>query len=54
MSLAIPQEHMNFLLKQAKLNKSEPVVFVYCFDPKWNRYSSNKNGLFTTILTALK
>jgi hypothetical protein len=54
MSTVIPQAHMNFQLKESKINKTEPVVFVFCFDPQWNRYSSDKNGLFNEVLKILK
>jgi hypothetical protein len=54
MTTVIPQDQMNFFLKESKLNKTEPVVFLFCFDPEWNRYSSEKNGLFTDILKMLK
>lgn len=54
MSLAIPQEFMDFQLKESKLNKTEPIVYIFCFDPEWNRYCSDKDGLFTNILRLLK
>lgn len=50
----ISKKSMTFFLKESKVNKTEPVVFICCFDPEWNRYSSSKNGLFTDILKALK
>lgn len=53
MSVAIPRAYMEQEMKHAKINKSEPVEMIFCFDPKWNRYSSSKNGLFTQVLAAL-
>jgi hypothetical protein len=53
MSLAIPESYMDFQRKQSKINKTEDVLYIFCFDPKWNRYSSDKNGLFTDILNTL-
>ena len=53
MSLAIPKDYMNFQLKQSKINRTEPVLFIFCFDPQWNRYCSDKNGLFSNIVKIL-
>lgn len=53
MSPAVPQDYKSFQLKQSKINKSEPVVYVYCFDPQWNRYSSSRAGLFKDVLRCL-
>jgi len=30
------------------------IVYIFCWDPKWNRNASNKNGLFTEVLNILK
>ena len=30
------------------------IVYIFCWDPKWNRNASSKNGLFTDILKILK
>ncbi len=53
-SPVISPELMASFIKESKLNKTESVVFIFCFDPEWNRYSSSKNGLFTDILKVLK
>lgn len=53
-SVAIPQSYANFIKKQIKLNKSEDVVNIVCWDTKWCRNASDKNGLFTDILKILK
>ena len=52
-SLWIPTETFEFMKKQAKINKSESVVYIMCFDPVWNRKASGRNGLFRDILKAL-
>lgn len=54
MSVAIPPSYFDFILKQMKLNKSEKVVMIFCWDPIWNRLASNKNGLFTDVIRVLK
>ncbi len=53
-SAAIPESYANFLKKQVKLNKSEDVVYIVCWDTKWCRSASDKNGLFNDILKILK
>ncbi len=53
-SAAIPKSYAEQLRKEKKLNKSEYVVYVVCWDTKWCRNASDKNGLFTDILKILK
>jgi hypothetical protein len=53
-SVAIPKSYADMLRKQVKLDKSEDVVYVVCWDTKWCRSASDKNGLFTDILKILK
>ena len=53
-STAIPTSFFEINRKEWKLNKSENVVMVFCWDPKWNRLASNKNGLFTDVIRILK
>jgi len=41
--------------KEARINKSEPVVFISVIDGRWNRNASLANGgLFTDVLKCLK
>jgi hypothetical protein len=53
-SAAIPKSYAEQLRKEKKLNKSEDVVYVVCWDTKWCRNASDKNGLFTDVLRILK
>ena len=52
-SLAIPKEVWEFYRKSLKINKSEKVVYIFCWDPQWNRLASGKKGLFTEVLKNL-
>lgn len=54
MSTVIPVSHFDFMKKLAKLNKSEKVVMILCWDPLWNRLASKRDGLFTDVIRALK
>ena len=54
MSVARPKPVMEMELKQIRLNKSEKVVFVQCWDTHWNRLATGKDGLFTDVLRILK
>jgi len=53
-SSVIPKSYADMLRKQVKLSKSEDVVYIFCWDTKWCRNASNKNGLFTDILKVMK
>ena len=53
-SLTLPESVGNFFRKEMKLSKTEKVVFVTCWDPKWNRLASGKKGLFTEVVNVLK
>jgi hypothetical protein len=53
MSSALPSTTADFFRKQAHLSKSEKVVYIFCWDPLWNRLASGRNGLFTDILHCL-
>ena len=53
-SSVISKSYADMLRKQVKLNKSEDVVYIFCWDTKWCRNASNKNGLFTDILKVMK
>lgn len=54
MSTSVPPSY--FYSQQARLNidSSEKVVYVFCWDSKWNRNASSKNGLFIDVLKILK
>lgn len=36
------------------LNLDANIVYIFCWDPKWNRNASSKNGLFIDVLNVLK
>jgi len=48
-SSALPKSTFESFRKQAKLNKSEKVVFIFCWDSEWGR-----KGLFKDVLRVLK
>jgi hypothetical protein len=52
-SMALPNSVWQSFRKQVKLNKGEPVVFITCWDTKWNRNASGPSGLFTDVLKVL-
>lgn len=54
MSTAIPTSHFEFMKKLSKLNNSEKVVMIFCWDPVLNRLASGKKGLFTDVIRVLK
>lgn len=54
MSVALPQSVWQSYRKQAHINKTEKVVYIQCWDPKWNNNASSSSGLFTDVLRTLK
>ena len=48
-SSALPKSTFESFRKQAKLNKSEKIVFIFCWDSEWGR-----QGLFKDVLRVLK
>jgi len=48
-SVALPKSAFEGFRKQAKLSKSEKVVFIFCWDSEWGR-----KGLFKDVLRVLK
>jgi hypothetical protein len=51
MSTTIPQHFWN--QERKKLNLDD-AVYIFCWDPKWNRNASSSSGLFTDVLKILK
>lgn len=49
-SLVLPKEIGDFFKKLANLKKTEDVVYVCCWDSKWKRPATQKDGLFTEII----
>jgi hypothetical protein len=54
MSTTYPKSYWNKERKIAKLNKSDNIVYIFCWDTKWNRKGTTKNGLFTDVIKMLK
>jgi hypothetical protein len=53
-SVVLPESVWHSFRKQAHISKSEKVVFILCWDTKWNRNASGPSGLFQDILKILK
>jgi hypothetical protein len=53
MPLSLPINILNSYKKEHKINRNEHVLFVFCWDPIWNRNASNVDGLFTDVLRNL-
>jgi hypothetical protein len=54
LSTVLPLSTFHFYLKQAKINKTENVVWVSIYDPVYGRNALGKNGLFKVVLEALQ
>jgi hypothetical protein len=57
MSTSIPGTFLCKERKQLELDQKRRdtnIIYIFCFDPKWNRNASSKNGLFTDVLKVLK
>lgn len=52
-SMALPTDVYSMYLKQAHINKTEKVVFVFCWDTHWNRNASGPHGLFKDVLAQM-
>lgn len=53
LSPALPREVWEQFRREARLDASERVVFVTCWDPVWGRPASSRRGLFTEIVRVL-
>ena len=53
MSTSVPIDW--FMVKRSHLfiSPRENLVYLYCFDNKWNRLGNEKDGLFTDVLKAM-
>jgi hypothetical protein len=49
-SLTLPESAWNFFRKQAHINKSEKIVYIFCWDSKWNR----PGALFADVVKMLE
>ena len=54
MSTTLPKSVEDSYKKIVHLSKSEKAVFIFCWDPKWSRLASGKEGLFTDIIKSLQ
>ena len=54
MSTTYPESYWHQQRKEAKINKSEKIVYIFCWDTKWNRNASSATGLFTDVIKILK
>lgn len=52
-TVGLPKEWSDSFKKMVHLNKSEKVVFIFCWDTHWGRGAAGKNGLFTQVLECL-
>jgi hypothetical protein len=52
-SPTIPLRVWNQERKKINLDKDN-IVYIFCWDPKWNRNASSRCGLFTDVLKLLK
>lgn len=53
MSTALFNSLFESFKKQLKLNKSEKVVYLFCWDNRWDYLASKRNGLFNDIIKVL-
>lgn len=53
-SSALPNNVWHMLRKNAHINKSEKIAYIFCWDSKWCRNASSATGLFTDVLKVLK
>jgi hypothetical protein len=53
-STVLPQNWYDMYKKEIRINKSEKVILLLCFDPKFNRDAKNKDGLFIDVIKSLK
>jgi hypothetical protein len=52
MSTSVPRRIWENERKQLDLD--DDIIYIFCWDPKWNRNASSKMGLFTDVLKILK
>lgn len=52
--MGLPTQVYERYLKECKIDKSEKVVYVQCWDPIWKRNAASKKGLFTDVLRVLQ
>jgi len=53
-SSTLPRYVWDSYRKEAQINKNEKIVLIFCWDTKWNRNASKKNGLFYDVARILE
>jgi hypothetical protein len=53
MSTTVPPSYFYSQQSQLNIDSSEKVVYIFCWDSKWNRNASSNHGLFTDVLKVL-
>jgi len=53
MSTFVPVKHLIQEKQKMGLDPNVDVLYIFCWDPKWNRNGSSKTGLFTDVLKML-
>jgi hypothetical protein len=54
MSPIIPSSVFEMYRKGSHIDKSEKVVYIFCWDPQWKRNATSPKGLFTDVLKVLQ
>lgn len=54
LSMVLPYSVWNSFRKDLHINKNEKIVYITCWDSKWNRNASSEKGLFTDVLKILR
>ena len=54
MSTFVPVKYLIREKQKIGLKQDLDILYIFCWDPKWNRNASSKTGLFTDVLKILK
>ncbi len=54
MSTTLPMSYWHQEREEANLNTTENVVYIFCWDTRWNRDASSATGLFTDVINTLR
>jgi hypothetical protein len=52
--LGITEEEYDDMYKLVDLSKKEDVIYLFCWDPTWNKNASSPDGLFSYMVSVLK
>jgi len=53
-SSTLPQYVWESFRKEARINKDQKIVLIFCWDSKWDRNASKPSGLFSDVLKMLE